>query len=77
MKNSRTDHYFIYCKDYEKKYTGTTICVILREGLMFHGESFCSASDQFNKKIGRQIAYNRAIEAYNNYKESCLKNDKD
>ncbi len=73
-KKSRTDHYFIYCKDHERKYTGSTVCVILREGLMFHGESFCSPKDQFNKKIGRSIAFARAIEAYEKYKENCLAN---
>lgn len=71
MKNSRTDHYFIYCKDNKNRYTGTTICVLLRNGMMYHGESFCSEQDQFSKKVGRAIAFARAEQAFEKYTEKC------
>lgn len=39
-----------------------TICITNIQGKMFHGNSLCSPEDQFNKKIGRDIAYRRAYE---------------
>lgn len=40
-----------------------TICIANIQGKMFHGNSLCSPEDQFNKKIGRDIAYRRAYES--------------
>lgn len=61
--SNRTDHFFIYPKGTDGHPTGNTICVLLREGKMYHGEAICSDDDQFDKKIGREIAYDRAVEA--------------
>ena len=68
---NRKDHYFIYPRDMHGQRTGHTICIILREGCMFHGETLCGPSDQFSKKEGRLIAFNRAMEAYNRYLSRC------
>lgn len=67
---NRKDHYFVYIYDKNGKRTGHTICLLLRDGKMFHGESLCANTDQFNKKIGRQIAFNRAMEAFNKHRTS-------
>lgn len=64
---NRSDHYFIYPRNKNGKRTGHCICIILREGLMFHGTSLCSEKDQFSKKEGRLIAFDRAVEAYMRY----------
>jgi hypothetical protein len=63
--NSRTDHFFIYPKDKNGKYLGVTICVVLRDGRMYHGEAICSKNDQFNKSVGRELSFERAIFEYN------------
>lgn len=43
-------------------FNGATICEIENESreIIARGYSFCSANDQFNKKVGRQIAFGRA-----------------
>jgi hypothetical protein len=61
--SNRTDHFFIYPKGTDGHPTGNAICVLLRDGKMYHGEAVCSDEDQFDKKIGREIAYQRAVEA--------------
>ena len=63
-KDSRTSHFYIYPKDKNGKHTGHTICVILREGRMFHGECLCSLNDQFNKETGRKLSLERAEAEY-------------
>ena len=64
---NRKEHYFIYPRDMHGKRTGHTICVVLREGMMFHGETLCGPRDQFSKKEGRLIAFGRAQDAYQRY----------
>lgn len=71
--SSRTDHFFIYPKDKQGNRTGHTICVLLRNGMMFEGTSLCSKDEQFSRKVGRTIAYDRAIEAYKNWIFKCNK----
>jgi hypothetical protein len=66
---NRTDHYFVYLYDKRGNRTGHTVCLLLRDGKMFHGESLCADTDQFNKKVGRTIALNRALDAYQTYLE--------
>lgn len=62
--NSRTDHFFVYPKDKQGNYLGVTICVLLRDGRMYHGEALCSENDQFNKNVGRRLSYDRAYNEY-------------
>jgi len=40
-----------------------TICLLKNGGLVHRGIAFCSPLDQFNKKLGRNIALGRAIKA--------------
>lgn len=58
------EHYYIYPRDKNGNKTGHTICVLQRDGKIFHGESLCSDQDQFQYKVGRELAYQRAVEAY-------------
>lgn len=62
--NSRTSEFFIYPKDIKGKYTGHSIAVLLRNGRMYSGESICSNQDQFEKAVGRELAYFRAWSEY-------------
>jgi len=64
---SRTDHYFIYPRNKNGERTGHTICVLIRNGKVFHGTSLCSENDQFELKTGREISKARAEEAYNRH----------
>lgn len=68
LTSSRASHFFIYPKDAKRKFTGHTYCVLLHNNKMFHGEALCSDKDQFNKEVGRKLAYERALAA-------ALKND--
>ncbi len=65
--SKRDNHYFIYPVDEKKKKTGHTICVILRDGMIFHGISLCSKKDNFSKKEGRLLAFDRAMKEYTEY----------
>ena len=67
--SDRTDHFFIYPRDTKGNRTGHTICVLLREGKMFHGVALCSKKDSFEKVVGRELAHIRALEAYNKHLE--------
>lgn len=40
-----------------------TICLLKNGGLVHRGIAFCSPLDQFNKKLGRNLALGRAIKA--------------
>lgn len=64
MKVSREDHFFIYPKDPKGKRTGHCICVVLRDGSMYEGTALCSVNDNFSRKEGRKLAFQRAIAAY-------------
>ena len=68
---NRKDHYFIYLKDKNGNRTGHTICVIIRDNMIFHGITICSASEQFNKKVARQLSFERALQQYNRYLVRC------
>jgi hypothetical protein len=61
---ARRDCYYHYPKDKNGKYTGHTLCMLLKDGLIYHGEALCASEDHFTKSIGRKLAYERAIEAY-------------
>ena len=43
-----------------------TICLLRNGELVHRGIAFCSPLDQFNKKLGRNIALGRAIKAFEN-----------
>ena len=62
--SSRDDTFFIYPKDKLGNKTGHCIAVILRDGLMFEGTALCSRHDQFCRKTGRLLAFERAQQAY-------------
>ena len=64
---NRKNHYFIYPRDMHGVRTGHTLCIILRDGMMFHGETLCGPKDQFSKKEVRLIAFERAEAAYMRY----------
>lgn len=64
---SRKDHYYIYPVSKKNERTGHTICVLVRDGKIFHGITLCSKKDQFSYVKGRQLAKSRAIEAYNRH----------
>lgn len=61
---SRSDHYYIYPRTKNGERTGHTICVLVRDGMIFHGTSLCSKKDQFVLKTGRELAKERAEAAY-------------
>lgn len=67
---SRSDHYFIYVRDKNGvRITGHTICVMVRDGKIFHGTSLCSKKDNFNYETGRELALKKALESYRRYEE--------
>lgn len=70
-KSSRQSEFFIYVRDNQNRHLGITIAIINRQGFMFHGESHCSAKDQFCKKIGRKIALERAVAEATKYFAKC------
>jgi hypothetical protein len=41
----------------------TTVYLLLGRGVAIAGQSICSPKDQFNKRIGKSIAYGRALRA--------------
>jgi hypothetical protein len=69
----RKNFYFIYPEDKQGRKTGHTICVINKEDPVtkevktFHGIALCGPEDQFEYVIGRDLAYERAEEAYQGY----------
>jgi hypothetical protein len=67
-------HYFIYPRDKKGQRTGHTICVIMRDGKIFHGSALCSDGDQFEFKRGRQLAMERALEVYSRHQEKLESN---
>lgn len=61
---NRRELFYIYPRDKRGKRTGHTICIIQKEGKMFHGVTLCSPNDNFSKAEGRKRAQERALEAY-------------
>lgn len=64
-------HYYIYPRDKRGVRTGHTICVLLKDGKIFHGTALCSIKDQFSRAEGRKRALERAEETYSRYLERC------
>lgn len=56
-----------YPKDNKGKRTGSTICILIRDGHIFCGEAVCSPEDTFSRKVGRQIAKSRAETYHQRY----------
>jgi hypothetical protein len=75
--NRQEEFYYIHPKDKDGKYYGITICVLVRDGVIFHGQATCSKEEQFNKKIGRELSHQRAEDAYQKNKTwvTYLSND--
>ena len=68
--------YFYYPKDKNNKALGQTVAIIIEDGKPFIGVANTSKEDRFVKKIGRQIALDRAKEQYNSYlKSKRISND--
>lgn len=45
---------------------GKTVCIfVLDNGDSIRGVSYCSLGDNFSYRIGRELAYERACDAYN------------
>ncbi len=61
-------HYFIYPRNKQGKRTGHTICVLTKDGMIFHGTALCSDGDQFEFKKGRELSMERALQAYEKHK---------
>ena len=73
MKDGQASHFFIYPEDKNGVRTGHTICVlslldpvdnVLRT---FYGTALCSEADTFEYRVGRDLAYNRAIASYERF----------
>jgi len=60
----RSKEFYIYPRNIDGSKTGHTICVILRDGEMFSGTALCSPDDNFNYKIGKELAKDRALNSY-------------
>lgn len=56
-----------YPKNINGSKTGSTLCVLVRDGRIFIGEAILSENDQFSKKTGRKIAKGRAEKSYERY----------
>jgi len=54
---------FHYPKWEDGSKTGHTICIITCQNKTFIGSALCSTHDNFEFKVGRQLAYERASEA--------------
>lgn len=55
---------YVYPKDKKGKKIGNTVAILVKDDMIFIGEAVCSPEDQFNKKIGRELALSRAILKY-------------
>ena len=77
IENGNIENYIIH-KNRKKEYNTpklnntsvVTVCEIyqnLRRPYVAIGHAFCNKKDQFNKRIGRSIAKNRAIRSLNFY----------
>lgn len=69
--------YFIYPRDMQGNLTGHTICVMSHDGGVFHGTALCGPNDNFEKKLGRELAKERAEETIRKYDERCKQNSKE
>lgn len=61
--------YFIYPRDKNGNLTGHSICVMMHNGKVFHGQSLCSPNDNFNKTTGRNLAYQRALDSIQRHEQ--------
>lgn len=66
------EQYFIYPRDINGKRTGHTICVLIKDGKIFHGTALCSDTDQFSRKVGRELATERALRAFESHTEKMM-----
>lgn len=55
---------YVYPKDKKGKKLGNTIAILVKDDMIFVGEAVCSPEDQFNKRIGRELALARVVEKY-------------
>lgn len=60
---------FYYNRDHRGKLQ-STMCVIYENGWTARGVAVCSDKDNFSRKIGRTIAYGRAVKALRDMRSS-------
>lgn len=58
------NHCWHYVKDSKGKRTGSTVCILVRGGRIFIGEAVLAPGDQFCKRTGRLLSFDRANESY-------------
>ena len=54
-----------HCDVVFRKIENKIVCVIANEELFYYGLACCHPEDEFNWKIGMEIAYNRALDEKN------------
>ena len=62
---------FVYPLNKEKRPSDYTVAVLVVDNRIFTGSACCGPLDRYNKKVGRQIAYDRAQDAYERWFASC------
>jgi hypothetical protein len=67
---------YIYSKKANGSTTGVISCVLIAEDKIFTGSAVCSENDKYNHKVGKQLALERAQQAYERWKANCKKNKK-
>lgn len=54
-----------HCDVVFRKIENKIVCVVANENLFYYGIACCHPEDEFNWKIGMEIAYNRALDEKN------------
>lgn len=65
---------YLYPKDHKGNTLRSVVCVLNRDGLLFSGMAYASPKDEYVKSVGREIAKERALAAYQRYLDNCKKN---
>lgn len=75
--NKYQDAFFIYPRDRDGKRMNLTICVINRGGRMYQGQALLGEGDTFCYETGRNLAYSRAVAAFNKVQGLRKKNSEE
>lgn len=68
LMNMKETEAYHYSKNNQGKRTGSTVCIIVRDGHIFVGEAVCSPEDTFSRKVGRELARGRAEARHQRYR---------